>query len=135
MTAAVINVEINNDLLQVPLDRAQLCEVVRMILGDAAVSRGEISVGVVDDPTICRMHAKYLERDEPTDVLSFVYERGKDSLEGEVIVSADTAEMTADWYDWTAEDELLLYVIHGTLHLVGYDDATPEQKTRMRHME
>jgi probable rRNA maturation factor len=52
-----------------------------------------------------------------------------------VIVSAETAELTAGWYGWTAEDELLLYVIHGTLHLVGYDDTTPETQIEMRERE
>jgi len=131
----VITVEINNDLLQVPLDEKRVQEAVRIILQDASLKQGEISVAVVDDPTICRLHQKYLGVDEPTDVMSFVLDRSKDRLEGEVIVSADTADLTAGWYGWTAADELLLYVIHGTLHLVGYDDATPEKKAEMRERE
>ena len=131
----MINIEINNDQSHVPVDEPRLCDAVRMVLDDAGVSRGEISVAVVDDPAICRLHKKYLDQDEPTDVLSFVYERGEDSLEGEVIVSAETAQMTAGWYGWTAADELLLYVIHGALHLVGYDDVAPEDRARMRDGE
>jgi len=131
----VINVEINNDQSYVRLHRDQVCKAVQMILQDAGISEAEISVAVVDDATICRLHRKYLKEYEPTDVMSFVYERGENSLEGEVIVSAETARMTAEWYGWTAKDELLLYMIHGTLHLVGYDDGTPEEKARMRREE
>ncbi|MCA9206082.1 MAG: rRNA maturation RNase YbeY, partial [Planctomycetales bacterium] len=58
-----------------------------------------------------------------------------DHLDGEVIVSADTAESTAADYDWPPAAELLLYVIHGTLHLVGFDDKSPEKRVVMRAKE
>ena len=57
-------------------------------------------------------------------MLSFVLEQG-DGLEGEVVVGAETALRAAPQFGWSPHDELLLYVIHGTLHLVGHDDATP----------
>ena len=131
----MITVEINNDQLEVPLDQQRLREAVQLILKDASVRQANVSIAVVDDPTIHALHRQYLELDEPTDVLSFILERSEDCLEGEVIVSAETAELTAGWYGWPAEDELLLYVIHGTLHLVGYDDTTPETQAEMRKQE
>jgi probable rRNA maturation factor len=67
--------------------------------------------------------------------LSFLLERDGNHLEGEVIVSADTALRTATQLNWPAEHELLLYVIHGTLHLVGYDDLQPELHKQMREQE
>ena len=87
-------------------------------------------MAVVDDPTIRRLHREYLGEDSPTDVMSFVLERADDYLEGEVVVSAETACAAAPEYGWPAADELLLYVIHGTLHLVGYDDTTPRMRSR-----
>jgi probable rRNA maturation factor len=92
-------------------------------------------LAVVDDPAIRELHRKYLEEDEPTDVLSFVLERSEDCLEGAVVVSGETARATAPQFGWPAEDELLLYVIHGVLHLVGYEDATPPQQAAMRAQE
>ena len=68
-------------------------------------------------------------------MLSFVLERGEGFLDGEVVVSAETALRTAPRFGWSAAEELLLYVIHGTLHLAGYDDATPEQQAAMRGRE
>ena len=63
-----------------------------MILEDAAIGEAEISVAVVDDPTIHALAPRSISsHDYPTDVLSFVLERDEDCLEGEVIVSADTA--------------------------------------------
>ena len=97
--------------------------------------RAKISVAVVDDPTIAELHQRYLDDPSPTDVLSFVLERSPKYLEGEIVVSADTAADLAPNYNWTAADELLLYVIHGALHLVGYDDTTPKKRTKMREKE
>ena len=131
----MITVEIFNEQNEVPLDEQRVRRAVEMILEDAAVSHAEISIAVVDDPTIRRLHGKYLDEDEPTDVLSFVLQQSPQRLEGEVIVGAETAEKTAPQFGWPAEDELLLYVIHGTLHLVGYDDTTPEKQAEMRDRE
>ena len=110
-------------------------EVVRAIVRDAGISEATISIAIVDDATIAKLHRQFLDDPEPTDVLSFVLERSGQSLEGEVVVSADTAKTCAPRYDATPEDELLLYVIHGTLHLVGYDDAAPRQRAVMRKKE
>ena len=131
----MITVEVTNNQTLVPVDEEQLRKAVRVILSEKAVANAQISVAVVDDATISELHQRFLGKDEPTDVLSFVLERDGDSLEGEVVVSAETAEVTAKWYDWPAEHELLLYAIHGTLHMVGYDDATPEQRAGMRKAE
>jgi len=117
------------------VDRRRIVQAVEMILRDAAMARAEISVAVVDDATIHDLNLQYLEHDYATDVLSFVLERAEDLLEGEVIVSAETAASQAPEFGWTPCEELLLYVIHGTLHLVGYDDGTSGDRAAMRSRE
>ena len=87
----MITIDIFNDQSQVPLDEARIRRAVRMILEDASVPSAEISVAVVEDRIIRQLHCKYLDQDEPTDVLSFLLEPGREHLEGEVIVSAETA--------------------------------------------
>ena len=129
----VIDVADRQTALQV--DQRQIVQAVEMILRDAAVARTEISVAVVDDPTIRQLNRQYLNHDYATDVLSFAFERDRDLLEGEVIVSADTAASRAADFGWTAAEELLLYVIHGALHLVGYDDGTSDERAEMRARE
>lgn len=130
-------VAVNNAQTQLRFVRKRLVEAVRAILEGEGFERGEVSVAVVDDPTIHRLNRQFLAHDYPTDVLSFVLESGESprSLEGEVIVSADTATRSAETYGWQAEDELLLYVVHGTLHLTGYDDLEPEAHQLMRERE
>ena len=90
---------------------------------------------VVDDPSMHALNRRYLEHDYPTDVLSFVLDQDEDRLEGQLVVSADTAAASAEQYGWSAADELLLYVIHGSLHLVGCDDRQMEQRREMRELE
>ena len=92
-------------------------------------------MAVVDDATIARLNEQFLQHEGPTDVLSFVLEQAEGGLEGEVVVSAETALRTAPGFGWSAGEELLLYVIHGMLHLAGYDDATPAEKGVMRRRE
>jgi probable rRNA maturation factor len=135
LPAALLSITVTNAQLKMPADKKRLRRAVRMILQDAAVGAAKISVAVVDDPTISELHQRYLDDPSPTDVLSFVLERSSNYLEGEIVVSAETAAASAPKYKWSAADELLLYVIHGALHLVGYDDATAKKRTKMREKE
>jgi len=131
----VIVIHITNRQKTLPVDRRRMRQAVRAIVRDAGISEATISIAIVDDPTIVKLHQQFLDDPEPTDVLSFVLERSEQSLEGEVVASADTARTCAPRYRSTPEEELLLYVIHGTLHLVGYDDTTPRQRAVMRKKE
>jgi probable rRNA maturation factor len=128
----VIRVHITNLQSDVPIDRRRLRRAVRMVLQDAGITEATMSVAVVDDPTIRDLHRRHLGLDEPTDVLSFPLEEGEGGLEGEVVVGAGTAKRQARRYGWSPADELLLYVIHGVLHLVGHDDHTRCQRAAMR---
>ncbi len=102
---------------------------------DSPYDSGCVSIAIVDDPTIHDINRRYLKHDYPTDVLSFVLEDSESHLEGELVVSADTAANNAIEYGWPALDELLLYVVHGALHLVGYLDKRPKDIAAMREAE
>src|ERR1051326_7852141 len=123
-------IEIADEQAHHKLDRSRIKKAVRLILQDAGIESAETSIAVVSDERMHELNLQYLQHDYPTDVLSFVldHDLARKSLDGEIIVSADYAKREAARYGWTADDELLLYVIHGTLHLVGYDDATTEGK-------
>ena len=131
----MIDVQIANEAGFRPDLQPRWIEAIRYVLARHGVSDAEISLAVVDDPTIHALNRRFLAHDEPTDVISFVLERGPAGLEGEIVVSADTARRQAEAYGWPAEDELLLYVVHGALHLVGFDDTTSEAAAKMRHEE
>ena len=131
----MIAIEVTNEQTSLPVDENRLSSAVRMVLDDASIPEARLSLAVVDDPTIQELNREFLNHDEPTDVLSFVLERSERLLEGEVVVSADAARRAASRFGWTAADELLLYVIHGALHLVGLDDLSPNERAAMRERE
>jgi len=115
----------------------QINEIVAKILTDHDWRTGEISIAIVDDEKIHELNRQYLQHDFETDVLSFVFhcDESARSLSGEIIVSADTAAGMAKEHQVETLDELLLYVIHGTLHLVGLDDKDELNRGKMRDAE
>lgn len=131
----MLEIELSNRQTRHAVDESRLISAARLVLSEAGIRAGEISLAVVDDPEIHAINRRYLQHDYPTDVLSFTLDREDDRLDGEVIVSADTAAVAATKYGWSLNDELLLYIIHGTLHLVGYDDLAPDLQAKMRERE
>jgi probable rRNA maturation factor len=131
----VINVEIANQQSAWPITPTRLETAVSTVLEGEGVQTAEVSVAVVDDPTIHELNHRYLNHDYPTDVLSFPLAGPAGVLDGEIVVSADTAARQAPQYGWGLPEELLLYVIHGALHLVGYDDHSVDDCQIMRDKE
>ncbi len=99
------------------------------------VQRLYASIAIVDDETIQELNAEQLGHDWPTDVISFILDEIDGRLEGELVASAETAARVCIAAGWTVDDELLLYVVHGLLHVVGMEDLQPEQQTAMRRLE
>lgn len=137
--AAEFKVRIANRQERLSIDPARLREAVIAVWqaerDGSTAARAEITVAIVDDPTIAQLHERFLGDPSPTDVLTFVMEDTPSKLEADVVVGADTAIAEAEEYGWSPADELLLYVIHGVLHLMGYDDTTPQRLAAMRSAE
>lgn len=143
-----IQVADTQTLLQVDPDR--VVDVLRAALQAQQVVRAEIAVAIMSDAEIHAVNRDHLQHDYPTDVISFLYaatpEPDSDShfphlhgagqcLDGEILVSAETALRIAREVNWPPEAELTLYLVHGLLHLCGYDDLTPEEQAVMRDRE
>ena len=90
-----------------------------------------VSIVLVSDRVMTGLNLRYHHVAGPTDILTFDYGEGQ----GELIVSVDHAVSQARRYHTTPARELALYVVHGLLHLNGYDDRTPAQRRRMRAAE
>ncbi len=122
-------------LLTVDFERMR--RAVAKILEDAGVTRGAMEIAVVAAEPMHEMNVQFLGHDYVTDVLAFALEDDRDAglLEGNIVVCSDFAVERAPDYDWPPEDELLMYAIHGALHLVGYDDHSPEDAPLMRAKE
>lgn len=134
-----LRVRIANRQERLPIDAARLRGAVERVWeaerDGSTAAQAEITVAIVDDAAIAKLHQQFLGDPDPTDVLTFVMEDTPRKLEADVVVSADTAQSRAGEFGWNAADELLLYVVHGVLHLVGYDDTTPERLRAMREAE
>jgi probable rRNA maturation factor len=124
--------------------------IVRQTLAAEQVVSATISVAIVDNARMHGLNRQYLNHDYDTDVLSFLLEEscvpsvdppedaprgaGK-AIDGEIIVSTEFAIGMAADYSWDATDELTLYIVHGLLHLCGYDDLTADELPIMRARE
>lgn len=116
--------------------QATLLRTVEATLCNQDVGHARIHVAIVDDDEIARLNKKHLNHDGPTDVLSFdLSDDGDTTLEGELVVSIDTAKRQAGLRQHSVEAELALYVAHGVLHLIGHNDASEEQASRMHEIE
>ena len=126
-----------SDLREEPLLPEATLERVRLATATTLEAEGlpdaQLSVTLVDDARMASLHLRYLQQAGPTDVLAFPLadEDDSDPLLGEVIVSVDTANREARDRGLAPEEELLRYVIHGTLHLLGYDDQEAGERERM----
>ena len=125
---------------------AHIVSAVQLVLRGFEIPRAEISVALVDDPTIHRLNRDFLQHDWPTDVVTFPGEDpmnvggvnadvDSEAVFGEIIISVDTARRVAREMKLETQGEILLYAIHGTLHLIGLDDHTDEDQTNMRAAE
>ena len=97
--------------------------------------QGEIGIRVTTDASIHQINRDHLGHDYPTDVISFPYAANRPHIEGELVVSVDTAAERANELGWSVDHELLLYVVHGTLHITGMDDHEPQDRLAMRRAE
>ncbi|MBU2101897.1 MAG: rRNA maturation RNase YbeY [Candidatus Omnitrophota bacterium] len=112
--------------------RAHLAKASRFL----GISKRDVSFVFCDDVFIRRLHAIYFNDNSATDVISFCFaEKRTDRYLGEVIVSVSCARACAHRYGMTFEQELMLYCIHGMLHLIGYDDRTRAGRVRMERMQ
>jgi len=131
----MIRVELNNRQRSHSIDERRLKGAVRTVLRGEGFAEAEVSVAIVDDAEMHELNRRHLSHDYPTDVLSFLLDSDEASLEGEVIASADYASKSGPQFALSMHDELLLYIVHGTLHLAGYDDQDEPSRQQMRAKE
>ncbi|MCH2156161.1 MAG: rRNA maturation RNase YbeY [Opitutales bacterium] len=99
-----------------------------------SIPDGELSIALVDEATICEIHARFLDDPTPTDVITFPGDTDE-NIAGEIIVSVDQAMRVHQANNTTLIQELTLYLVHGWLHLAGEDDIDPADRMLMRQAE
>lgn len=84
-------------------------------------------MAIVSDRRMAKVHREFMGIPGPTDVITFHH--------GEIVISADTAQGFASEYGQTVDREVARYLIHGLLHLAGYDDHTTKERARMHRLQ
>jgi len=121
-----------------PKAEAKVRKAIRAVLRRHGVGRARISVALLNDAAMAQLNRDFLGHNGPTDVLSFDLRDAKDgqtAIDGEIVMSVETAVKQARKRGHTVEAELALYAVHGTLHLLGYDDRRKADAVRMHAAE
>jgi len=110
------------------------------LLAMRSLSDAELSVVLTDDATIQALNRDYRGVDSPTDVLSFSQREGEgadpeDAVLGDVVISLDTAQRQADERGHALAMEVRILLVHGFLHLLGFDHESPEDREKMAAAE
>jgi probable rRNA maturation factor len=126
-----MNVSVCNRQRLLKVDTGLLKKIAQHTLTLVGAANDSLSIVLVGDKAIATLNRQYHHTDGPTDVLSFNY--GDET--GELIISVEHARSQSKRFRSTPARELILYVIHGVLHLHGYNDFTPHQRLRMRRAE
>ncbi len=106
----------------------------RLVAGSEIRRIGDISIIFCSDNYILDVNMRYLQHDYFTDIITFDYCEG-DKLSGDLFISVDSVRENALYYGTEFEDELNRVMVHGLLHLIGYDDHTEEEQKVMREKE
>ena len=107
--------------VRVPLARREVAEIARMVLRAEKIRRARLSIAFVDDARIGRLNRQHLGHRGPTDVISFALPDASEGLVGDIYIAPAVARRNAAEQGIAARDELRRLVVHGVLHVVGYD--------------
>ena len=135
-------IEITDLQDHVRLDRKQILQVIRRVMKEEGRAAKSLSIVLTDNRHMRDLNREYLGHDSLTDVISFPLEdldwpsgHANGGLNGEIIASAELAVQQAQNTNTDPRAELMLYIVHGLLHLMGYDDRNPDVARRMHARE
>jgi len=129
-----LDVKVKNLAFRSPLPLSLLEDSAKKVLKAEKIKNARVFVLLATDSFITKLNRRYLSQDRPTDVLSFDMNPrgvGTSCLFGEVVVSVDAARRAARALRQPWGEELCRYLIHGLLHLVGYDDRILAERKKM----
>lgn len=119
----------------IKLDKKNIHEIISLIKKEMNLNVESLEINFVNEKTILEINTEYLGHKYPTDVISFNYSDESNNLDGEIFICFDVAEENAKRFDAKFDDELKRLIIHGILHLIGYDDGTKSKREKMREEE
>jgi len=130
-----LRIIIKNLQNKVPVNSKKVVKTVQKVLSSEGIKKsGEITLCFVNDRKIKELNLKYLGKNNPTDVITFDIAEPKrpDKIFADIVISTDRAIDNAGVFGTSSLYELYLYVVHGMLHLLGYDDKDARQRQIMK---
>jgi probable rRNA maturation factor len=128
-------IQINNET-DFDVDEKSVRNLVEFTCGKFDVEQADISIAVLDDEKIAKLHGQFMEKESTTDVMSFdLSETDDEAKTFEIAVNAEMARRVAAKNNNPAQSELLLYILHGLLHNIGFDDLNEEDYNEMHAQE
>ena len=113
----------------------EIHSLVKFLKGDLNFEIESLSIVFLTDDKIIAINKSYLGHNYSTDIITFNYSGENYTLEGEIFISLEDAAFNAKKYGVDLKDEILRLIIHGFLHLVGFDDKKPADKKKMKLLE
>ncbi len=132
-----IVVQIAKNSKNIDISLPKLKKLVKTICNRFKLSKATISIAIVDDAQIRKLNKQFLNQDRPTDCLSFnLSDKKTNSAKSfELVVNGEMAVRYAKLQGHSSEAELALYITHGLLHNLGFDDSTKSQAKKMHNIE
>jgi len=130
------NVQIHNPVEPLSFDESEIVALFHFLDESAScqIPDGELSIACLNEKAHCQLHADFLDDPSPTDVITFQGDPDE-GMAGEICVSVDMAKSYAETHGEDFSKELTLYLVHGWLHLAGFDDLTEKDRQAMKKEE
>jgi rRNA maturation RNase YbeY len=117
------------------LNKNAIHRLVHYLTEEIGFSIKTLQINFINNEEIRKLNKRYLSHDYTTDILTFDYSNEKKMLDAEIYISLDEAVINSGKYKVSFEKEIKRLVIHGILHLTGYDDKAPGDKKIMKRLE
>ncbi len=134
-TKSLILINNSHPSYKLPISHKNVRESVSKVMDGEDCRFNEIIVNFVNDSAIRKINIAYLNHNYNTDIITFPYSDKSNEIEGEIFISLDSVKKNGIFYGSGYKTELRRVIIHGSLHLAGYKDATKKQKELIRKKE
>ena len=117
------------------IEKKKLHQYVKFITQDLNLSLRSLEINFINSKAIKEINKKFLSHDYSTDIITFNYSEAQNIIDGEIFISVDDAKENAKKFKVKFQEEIGRLVVHGILHLIGFDDTTPDQRKKMKNQE
>jgi rRNA maturation RNase YbeY len=130
----IINIY-QKELINTKFKENQLIHIVSEVIKEVKMTFQSLNIIFVKEAALTEMHKTYLNDPSPTDVITFHLNGDNEAVEGEIYISGEQAQLQAKEYSVSDESEILRLIIHGILHLAGYNDIIEADRVKMKAEE